>query len=86
MVQIAGILNANVIIVSINNKADEVHIMKIIEYGHIKPKEVKCNHCGAVLEYVPNDFQHWTYEKYYLICPVCRGNILRDNDGHYFER
>ena len=54
--------------------------------GHIEPKEVKCNHCGAVLEYVPNDLLHWTYDKYYLICPVCRGNILRDNDGNYFMR
>ena len=24
--------------------------MRIIEYGHIKPKVVKCNYCGAILE------------------------------------
>ena len=60
--------------------------MKIIEYGHIKPKEVKCNHCGAVLEYVPNDLQHWTNYTYFLICPVCKINILKDNDGNDFVR
>lgn len=60
--------------------------MRIIEYGHIKPEEVKCNHCGAILEYVPNDFIHWKRNLYYLVCPVCRGNILSDNNGNKFER
>lgn len=34
--------------------------MRIIEYGYIKPKEIKCNHCGAILEYTHFDFEHWT--------------------------
>lgn len=24
--------------------------MRVIEYGHIKPKQIKCNHCGGYLE------------------------------------
>ena len=63
-----------------------VMIMTIKEYGHIKPKEVKCNHCGAVLEYVNYDLKHWTDDRYYLVCPVCRGNITTNNDGDPFYR
>lgn len=60
--------------------------MIIMEYGCIKPKEVKCNHCGAVLEYIPNDLRHLTDYWYYIVCPVCKGNILDDNNGNHFER
>lgn len=60
--------------------------MRIIEYGHIKPKEVKCNYCGAILEYVSNDLQHWTDYRYFLKCPVCQEKILRDNDGKGFVK
>ena len=60
--------------------------MRIVEYGHIKPKEVKCNHCGAILEYIPDDLKHWTGDWHYLICPICRGRIMADNDGHKFTR
>ena len=60
--------------------------MKVVEYGHIKPKEVKCNHCGSVLEYMPNDLIYWTNGWYYMVCPVCQGNILRDNNGNHLER
>ena len=60
--------------------------MKVVEYGHIKPKEVKCNHCGAILEYIPNDLKHWTDDWYYIVCPVCKGTILRDNNGNHLER
>ena len=60
--------------------------MKVVEYGHIKPKEVKCNHCGAVLEYMPNDLIDWTNGWYYMVCPVCQGDILRDNNGNHIER
>lgn len=54
--------------------------MRVIEYGHIKPKEVKCNHCGTILEYVPYDLI--TYSKgYYLLCPICGKRIFTNNDG-----
>lgn len=56
--------------------------MRIIEYGHIKPKEIKCNHCGAILEYVPQDLFPWSIDMCYLRCPVCRENIFKDNDGN----
>ena len=58
--------------------------MRIVEYGYIKPKEVKCNHCGAILEYLPCDLQPWKIHSYYLICPVCIGRITTDNNGNYF--
>lgn len=58
--------------------------MKIVEYGHIKPKIVKCNHCGAVLEYVPKDLKLKSGLLCYLECPVCKTNIYTDNDGDYF--
>lgn len=58
--------------------------MRIVEYGHIKPKNVKCNHCGAVLEYVPKDFKCWR-DIIYLQCPVCKGNITTDNNNIKFE-
>ena len=56
--------------------------MKIIEYGYIKPKEIKCNHCGAILEYVNYDLTYWKDNRYYLVCPICKGNIMTDNDGY----
>ena len=60
--------------------------MRIVKYGCIKPKEVKCNHCGTVLEYIPNNIRHWTDDWYYIVCPVCKGTILRDNNGNHLER
>ena len=61
--------------------------MRIVEYGHIKPKEVKCNHCGAVLEYIPNDLLiHRINDRYCIVCPVCKGNIFNDNNGNHFKR
>lgn len=60
--------------------------MRIVEYGYIKPKEVKCNHCGTVLEYISNDLRYWTNDWYYIVCPVCKGNILTDNNGNHFKR
>ena len=54
--------------------------MRVIEYGHIKPKQIKCNHCGCMLEYVPKDLK--TYNKgYYISCPVCDKTIFTDNNG-----
>lgn len=57
--------------------------MRIVEYGHIKPKMTKCNHCGAILEYVPNDFK-WLKGIYYLTCPICDGGIVKDDNGERF--
>lgn len=58
--------------------------MIIVEYGYIKPKEVKCNHCGAILKYLPCDLKPWKIHGYYLVCPVCMGCITTDNYGNYF--
>ena len=60
--------------------------MRIVEYGHLKPKIVKCNHCGAILEYVPNDLEMWSDCVDFLRCPVCRENIFRDNSGNDLKR
>lgn len=64
--------------------------MKIKEYGYIKPKEIKCNHCGAILEYTncdikmkerySNFFDGITYYGY-IQCPVCGKYIYTNNDG-----
>ena len=59
--------------------------MRILEYGHIKPKEVKCNHCGAILEYIPNDLKY-SSGTYYLVCPVCGRSIYSDNGGNEFVK
>ena len=59
--------------------------MRIVEYDHIKPEVVKCNHCGAILEYVQSDFK-CKREIYYLVCPVCGGSILRYNNNNRFEK
>ena len=59
--------------------------MRVIEYGHIKPKEVKCNHCGAILEYVDNDLKYCS-GTYYLVCPVCRRSISTDDNGIKFVK
>lgn len=55
--------------------------MKIIEYGHIKPKEVKCKYCGAILEYVPTDVNVFE-DLYILVCPVCNCAIVMDDNGN----
>lgn len=58
--------------------------MRIVEYGHIKPRVVKCNHCGAILEYVPKDIKSIaSMLHYFLECPICKEYILKDNNGNY---
>lgn len=52
--------------------------MVIKEYGHIKPREIKCNHCGAILEYTVADVKvkfHNDENWYILKCPVCGKGI-----------
>lgn len=58
--------------------------MRIVKYGHIKPKVVKCNYCGAILEYVPRDIQVHRY--YCLECPVCKKYIYKDSYGNDFTK
>ena len=44
--------------------------MKILEFGK---NEVKCDHCGAKLQYTANDIR-WSHTEptyYYVVCPVC---------------
>ena len=57
--------------------------MRIVEYGHIKPEIVKCNYCGAILEYIPKDFKE-VLNTYFLTCPVCKHYIYTNNDGRKF--
>ena len=59
--------------------------MKILEYGHIKPKEVKCSHCGAILEFCNIDLTYMS-GKYYIYCPVCGKIIKADNNGVPFKK
>lgn len=54
--------------------------MRVIEYGHIKPKQIKCSNCGCILEYVPKDLKTYT-TGYYILCPICDKRIVTDNDG-----
>lgn len=56
--------------------------MRIVRYGHIKPKIIKCNSCGAILEYVPKDIK--ACGTYCLECPVCKEYIRKNNDGNRF--
>ena len=60
--------------------------MRVIEYGHIKPKQVKCNYCGATLEYVDFDLSMTRIGDYVLQCPVCYKLINKDNDGKEFTK
>lgn len=59
--------------------------MRIVDYGHIKPRGVKCNHCGAILEYLDIDLR-LVRDVYVLICPVCGGTIIKDNDNKKFTK
>lgn len=55
--------------------------MIVKKYGHIKPQEVKCNHCGAVLEFNDTDISyHYIINKFYIQCPVCGKLIYKNND------
>lgn len=53
--------------------------MEIVKYGHIKPKEISCNSCGAILEYVPYDIKNFL-DKECVICPVCGRKLLIKKD------
>ena len=61
--------------------------MEIKEYGHVKPKEIKCNHCGAILEYMYADIKEIPHPNRYIIdCPVCGNAIRKDNDGDLIRK
>ena len=49
--------------------------MEIIKYGHIKPKEIICNKCGATLKYVPYDIKKFLNQDC-VVCPVCGKKLL----------
>lgn len=57
--------------------------MKIISYGHIKPKQMTCKCCNAVFEYLPRDIETFhpgtQHAKNFVRCPVC-GNVSWVND------
>lgn len=56
--------------------------MRIISYGHIKPKMMTCGGCGAVFEYLPRDIEIFTgtrTPKNLVCCPVC-GHVTFVND------
>ena len=60
--------------------------MRVIEYGHIKPKQIKCNHCGSILEYVNEDLKMNRIGLYQLQCPVCYKFIYKDDEGKELTR
>lgn len=60
--------------------------MRILEYGWVNPQQVKCNHCGSILEWVPNDLLLSIKGKYYLICLVCGKTIHTDNYGQPLQK
>jgi DNA-directed RNA polymerase subunit RPC12/RpoP len=47
-------------------------------------KRIVCSHCGATLEYVPNDVKKQTYTDYsgcpsgynYITCPNCSNGVM----------
>ena len=49
--------------------------MRIISYGHVKPKTMFCSCCGAVFEYLPRDIQNFRpgtpAARNFVRCPVC---------------
>lgn len=49
--------------------------MEVVKYGHIKPKEIFCNNCGAVLKYVPMDIKKFR-DKDCVICPICGRKLI----------
>jgi hypothetical protein len=57
--------------------------MKILSYGHVKPKEKMCAGCGAVYEYLPRDVQSLgsgtTKVRNFVKCPVCGHTSLVDD-------
>ena len=57
--------------------------MKIISYGHVKPKEMLCSNCGATYEYLPRDIETFRpgtrHAKNFVRCPVC-GHVAFVND------
>lgn len=48
--------------------------MKILSYGIINPKHLKCKGCYAHIEYTPVDVKSHSNKfntYYYIPCPVC---------------
>lgn len=57
--------------------------MKIIKNANEEPKKITCHECGSELEYIYRDIERRTTElllatriERYLICPVCKSDIL----------
>ena len=54
--------------------------MRVIEYGHIKPQQIKCNHCGGYLEVSTYEdqmsFNHNSKTK--IICTKCEREITEE--------
>lgn len=55
--------------------------MEILEYGHIKPVEVKCQNCGAKYAYTPIDIGY-QWHRPFVTCPVCgRGTRIKNEEA-----
>lgn len=57
--------------------------MKIIKHGYtfIKPRTIKCNHCGCIYEIedddVNKDYQPYLRKWYYSVrCPECKDTTV----------
>jgi len=63
--------------------------MRVIKEGSFRGVCIICNHCGAELEYAPNDVithtEDWTgmfqkcYPRNYVKCPLCSNLVSIDD-------
>ena len=57
--------------------------MRVIEYGKLKPKEVRCLNCSALLEYTGGDiFTYVCRDLDVVKCPICGSYIHKDDNGN----
>lgn len=58
--------------------------MRILSYGHITPKQIVCNHCGATLEYTDADVRLKTPDRFTsfrtLQCACCGRTVVLEKE------
>lgn len=55
-------------------QSQEVNAMRVIRFGHIRPKRIHCFGCGAELEYYAADVKRFNGQAY-ITCPLCKRSI-----------
>ena len=48
--------------------------MRVIRFGHVRPKRIHCFGCGAELEYYAVDVKRFNGQAY-ITCPLCKRSI-----------